>query len=213
MTVDTATNAMWEQLAPHTAPSTYPWDNGALIVGGLTDNPEWWKVAGNRHDICSRYSWTITAPATVDFVTHHSRGAILDPMAGSGWWAHLLTAAGVNVAAYDAHPPGSPDNHWHKQAHTWHPITVMDGAEAAARHSADRTLLLSWPPYDEPAGADILRATTADRVIYIGEGPGGCCGDDDMFDLLSSGWADVGCHRPVQWYGIHDFITVYQRRH
>lgn len=47
---------------------------------------------------------------------------------------------------------------------------------------------------------------------YIGEGPGGCCGDDRLFELLDQQWAKVAEHRPVQWFGIHDYVTVYDRR-
>lgn len=207
----TTTNAYWEAVAAHATPSTYTWDHGALHIGAPTNDPEWWRTIADRTDLCSRYSWTITDPDTVAFVVQHSRGAVIDPMAGSGWWAHLLTQAGVDVVASDLHPPGSAGNHWHKHD-THHPIQQANAAGAVAGRCSARTLLLSWPPYDDTTGADILAATTTDRVIYIGENAGGCCGNDDMFDLLDQQWAEVACHRPVQWYGIHDFVTVYDRK-
>lgn len=207
MTDTLTSNAYWDAVRDH----TYTWDGGAPQVGAPTDDPDWWKAAGSRRDLASRYAWTITAPATVAFVAHHAGPALVDPMAGTGWWAHLLTQAGVDVAASDLNPAGHPDNIWHRHGSLWHPVAATDGADAVRENGAGRTLLLSWPPYDTPDGANILTAYTGDRVIYIGE-PAGCCGDD-LHHMLGRDWTVVAEHRPVQWYGIHDHITVYDRKH
>lgn len=212
VTIAIATNDYWDAVKDHATPSGYSWDNGALMVGAPSNDPNWWRHVGDRNDLASRYSWTITDPTTVAFVAQHAGPKAVDPMAGSGWWALLLGEAGVDTLASDLHPAGSEGNHWHKRADCWVPIGVSDGATTAAEHGANRTLLLSWPPYDDSAGADILAAYPGERVIYIGEGPGGCCGTDSMFDLFETGWVEVASHRPVQWYGIHDYVTVYDRR-
>ena len=75
----------------------------------------------------------------------------------------------------------------------------------------DRTLLLAWPPYDDPIGEKALTAYAGTRVIYIGEMDGGCCGDDAMFQRLATEWREVAEIRPVQWAGLHDWVTVYDR--
>jgi hypothetical protein len=33
-----------------------------------------------------------------------------------------------------------------------------------------------------------------------------------MFDALERDWAETVDHRPVQWFGMHDWVTVYDRR-
>lgn len=165
-----------------------------------------------RTELTSRYSWTVTDPATVDFVVEYAGGMVVDPMAGSGWWAHLLTEAGVTVLASDENPPdGTEANTWHRyDAHV--PVGRSDAADAVSLAPVGATLLLSWPPYDGDPGYRALKAYRGDRVIYIGEGEGGCCGDDNMFQFLRDEWDEVAEHRPVQFYGLHDFVTVYQRK-
>lgn len=202
----TATNAMWELVKDRVRPSEYPWESG-LQIGSIAD----WQLTRDRKDLASQYAWTVTAPGTVAFVVEHAGDRVIDPMAGSGWWAHLLGQAGVDVVAYDLHPPGTEENHWHSHG-THVRITVADGATAVAEHGRDRTLLLSWPPYDSPAGTDILSAYAGARVIFIGEGTGGCTGDDRLHELLDAEWTEVASHRPVQWPGLHDYVTVYDRR-
>jgi hypothetical protein len=134
----------------------------------------------------------------------------VDPLAGSGYWAYLMAQCGVDVIAADAAPPTFNQDHnrwhYHGQHITVHKANAFD---TVCEAHPQRSLLLSWPPYDAPIGVEVLRAFRGDRVVYIGEGEGGCCGDDVMFELLAAEWVEVTDHRPVQWYGIHDWITVY----
>lgn len=165
-----------------------------------------------RDEFVAQYAWTITTPRSVAFMAEHSRGRLIDPLAGTGYWAYLLDQAGVDVVAYDLHPPdGSQHNHYHKGQESHAPVMKGRAVETVTVH-ADRTLLLSWPPYDDSIGARTLRAYKGDRVIYIGEGSGGCCGTDALFDQLDDGWSEVASHAPVQWFGLHDYITVYDRK-
>lgn len=181
-------------------------------TGSLWGTPEVsYELAIRRTDLVRQYSWTITDPATVAFVASHSRGRVVDPMAGTGYWAWLLAQHGVHVAAYDLTPP-QPDseaNRYHRNATVHATVTQADALDAVARHS-DRSLLLSWPPYGFDA-SPILDAYAGDRVIYIGEGEGGCCGDDAMFETLAKRWTNVAEHVPVQWLGLHDLVMVFER--
>lgn len=199
----TGANPYWDEVAPGVMSGQYD----GRQVGDFNGNSNWLV---KRRDLVSRYAWTITAPDTVTFVAEHAGPRLLDPMAGTGYWAALLGQRGVDVAAYDANRPG-PDNGWHHGASTWIPVRSGQAIDVAATHT-DRTLLLAWPPYSTPDGAKTLAAYRGNRVIYIGENEGGCCGDDDMFDLFDRGWRPIAEHSPVQWVGIHDYITVYERK-
>ena len=170
------------------------------------------KLMLARHDLVDQYAWTITDPATVAFVAEHAGPRVLDPLAGTGYWAHLLGQHGVDVHASDLNPPGSDGNHWHRAGVTYAPIEADDAVDSTRAHGHNRTLLLSWPPYDNPLGWDIVHAYQGDRIVYIGEGWGGCCGDDGMFRLFECDWVEVARHAPVQYMGMHDFVTVYDRR-
>ncbi len=206
-TVDT--NAYWEAVKDHVH-DTGLW--GGREVGSPLARSgsieDWVAEVPQRHQYVKRYSWTITDPATVAFVARWSNGALVDPMAGTGWWAHVLQAHGVQVACFDADPGG---NHWHQGESLW---TTVDRCEAATavRDFPDRTLFLAWPPYDRPDGVETLRAYGGNRLILIHEGEGGCVGDDALFEELAANWSEVAEHVPVQWFGMHDRVTVYDRK-
>jgi hypothetical protein len=209
------TNAYWEAVRDHVDPTGSLWrtpEVGGLgkyrTPGGLADVERWHQESPSRHDLVERYSWTITDPATVAFVVEHAAPRVVDPMAGSGWWAMLLAEAGLDVVAYDLTPAG-PENKWHKVGVRHASVLRGDAVETVAVRS-HRTLLLSWPPYGFDA-CPILAAYSGDRIVYIGEDWGGCCADDGFFEDLGKAWTKVAEHVPVQWSGIHDIVHVYER--
>lgn len=155
--------------------------------------------------------------------------------AGGGYWSMLLQQHGVDVAAYDPEPPGATDDpHWHS-GRAW--TAVQQGDHAKSADHPTRTLLLCWPSYNEPWAAQAIEAYQGDTVIYVGEGPGGCTGDDRMHALLgdrSGCWhhdedyntvpcpEDCLANVPAlfgrvaevaipQWAGIHDTLSVFRR--
>lgn len=195
------------------------WDRNARIE----DQMEAWAI---RETAVKRWSWTVTDPASVAFVAEHVNGHVpaavgqfvgkrlLDPMAGTGYWAYLLGQLGVDCLAYDEYPPrdSAAQNLWHPHAEQF--VTVLPGDAVSVTQvygTKDRTLLLSWPPYETPHGYLALNAYRGDRLIYIGETEGGCCADDKFFAELNNNWTEVDWHRPVQYFGIHDVICVFDR--
>lgn len=87
--------------------------------------------------------------------------------------------------AYDASPPPpSSDSQWFARVTPWYPVARDDG-RVVTEH-ADRTLLLVWPTRDESwaARAAIDFHTAGGRsLVYVGEGPGGPTGDDELHAL------------------------------
>ena len=163
----------------------------------------------NRQLLVRKYCWTIPDPDTVAFVAKHARGSLVDPIAGTGYWAYLLTQLEVDVACYDLNPGAALlTNGWHGDD-LYAQISAKDCAEAVALHP-DRTLFLSWPPYAQDVGARILKAYKGNRVIYIGEDEGHT-GDDEMHLIIERHWTGVDSRQPVQFWGVHDRVTVYER--
>lgn len=185
----------------------HSWEAESRQIGSIHK----WDDTVGRHELVKRYSWTVTAPDTVAFVAEHLGPRAIDPLAGSGYWAFLLVQHGVDVAASDIAPPDQAKNEWHNGVEPFVPIAQLDAADAVATCDRDRVLLLAWPPYDDPIGARVINAYKGDRIVFIGEGDGGCCGGDDMWTVLGTGWREVADHRPVQWFGLHDYVTVYER--
>src|SRR6201999_1923172 len=144
--------------------------------------------APNRQLLVRKYCWTIPDPDTVEFVAQHARGGLVDPIAGTGYWAYLLAQVGVDVVCYDLNPGAALHvNGWHSEdLHAG--VRALDCVEAVALHP-DRTLLLSWPPHGQAVGARTLTAYKGERVIYIGEGRGGATGDEEMHQILEKDWS------------------------
>jgi hypothetical protein len=92
---------------------------------------------------------------------------------------------------------------------------AMDGVTAVSEYHTDG-LLLSWPSYDSPIAANVLKAfmkTNGKFVIYIGEGHGGCTADDEFHDLLDEHWDLQSCLTDAPcWWGIHDAPHLYTQK-
>jgi hypothetical protein len=211
ITETTYANPYWDAVRDLVNVEKYhSWESPSRQIGGAAR----WREMLGRHDLVDRYAWTITAPDTVAFVAEHVGPAVIDPLAGSGYWGHLLSQLGADVLCSDLNPPtGRPDAEqvWHSRSHPFCPVLAADAVDAVTVNGEGRTLLLSWPPYSDPTGARILDAYRGERFVFIGEGDYGCCGDDAMWSAILGGWHSVAEHRPVQWYGLHDYVTVYER--
>lgn len=145
-----------------------------------------------RRHLAYRYSWSLPSNAVLDRIAGHARvSGIVDVGAGTGYWASLLAARGVDVVAYDNEPPGAVTDgekaRWHgNQRRAHHPIVRADIDEIPWGDVRDRVMLLSWAPMDD-MGARALRAFAeagGNDVIVIGEGPSGCVGNEAMWVLL-----------------------------
>lgn len=209
-------NPYWEEVKNHVV---YDEFRHAFVVQVRTADSPHVPLIGHdplassqlRLDLVARYAWTVTDPPTVDFVADHVGPVVIDPMAGTGYWARLLAERGVLVLAYDRHAQSPADNLWHRNMPHWTRILPGEAADTVAAAGPDVTLLLSWPPYGTPDGADALHAYTGNRIVYIGEDGDGCTGDDELAKILATEWVLVECHQPVQWWGIHDEVFLYHR--
>jgi hypothetical protein len=164
----------------------------------------------DRQSLCARYSWSIPSPGDIAWIAQLLDGrAVVEIGAGSGYWAWQLAQAGVPVAAYDPHPPG-PENKFVTHR-TYHP--VLAGDHTAAANHPDRALMLCWPAYGDPYAKQALHAYRGDLLIYIGEGPGGCCADDRFHSILERDFEEIGSSPfHVTYWGIHCGLTAYRRR-
>lgn len=204
-----------------------------LPLPGRPDQPRWLchgcliesrPGIAEADDIRRRYSFAVPSPAAVDAIAQHSPSGVVEIGAGGGYWAMLLQQRGVDVIAYDPQPPPG-ESRWHT-GRAW--TAVHKGDHTMAAEHPTRTLLLCWPSYDKPWPARALECYTGDTVVYIGEGYGGCTGDNRMHALLGSPdcwcWDEpCQCDNPdplyreitdvaiPQWSGIHDHLTVYRR--
>lgn len=160
--------------------------------------------------LATRYAWSIISPGDVAWLVEQLNGrAVVEVGAGTGYWAWQLEQAGVDVAAYDPHPPA--DDNPYCKAGTY--TTVLRDDASAVKHHQDRALLMVWPPYGGEHARHALSVYEGDLLIYAGEGWGGCTADDGFYELLDAEWDEVSvAPQHVTWWGIHCRLAAYRRK-
>ncbi|AGM11393.1 AdoMet-MTase [Halogranum tailed virus 1] len=157
---------------------------------------------GQRGDLVETYSWAIPNEEAISYIAELS--PIVEIGAGKGYWAWMLQDAGASVRPIDIDPPEE----------TW--TTVYEGTEEMLqRINGEPTLLLCWPPYGEPMAREALDTHAINGgtdVVYIGEGMGGCTGDDVFHETLDERYALMKTIDIPSYEGIHDAVFHYKRK-
>lgn len=187
----------------------YDYYDAVKRAGGFAAVPDW-RSRFDRHAFVSRFAWAIPGEGALAAIAEHA--PILEVGAGSGYWAHELTKRGVDIVATDPSPapcePGETQGYRFERA--WHAVVKMEGL-TALRKFPGRALLFVWPCYARPWSGKVLAKFRGSTVLYVGEGPSGCTGDDRFHKLLG---AQFQCVRDVpipQWSGMHDRLRIYRR--
>lgn len=161
-----------------------------------------------RDAFIENFSWAVPSVQAIEEICKFAAGElILEVGAGNCFWAFLIRKAGQRII-----PSDSFASHGTKRSKSFVPeMFELDAIQAIQVHQTN-VLLLSWPGYEDPMGVDALKAFTGNKLIYIGEGPGGCTGNDEFFDLLDLHWIRVNRVDIPCWYGIHDSLEFYVRK-
>lgn len=134
----------------------------------------------------------------------------LEVMAGSGALTYALRELGVKIIATD-------DFSWSKPFKPWIKVDNMDCIVAVERFGKEVDFVIcSWPYMDDTAYRLLLKMREVNpkcRMIYIGEGWGGCTANDDFFEIAIEdnvkGFYDAVSNFS-SWDGIHDRIKLYK---
>lgn len=178
----------------------------------LADDPyDRWRLYDEaaiyaRHKLVMHYAWAIPDERALEIVG--KKGSVVEIGAGGGYWAALLRARGVEVFAYDPRPGTG-----RQSSRVWTDVKI--GWTRPAGEHPDSTLFLCWPAYQsrfaELAVKHYFRAG-GKRIVYVGEDDGGCCAEERFFRLLRKHYRQVD-RRPIpQYSGIHDDLTIWNRR-
>ena len=163
-----------------------------------------------RNELCMRYAWAIPTPGDIAWITAKLAGEpVVEIGAGSGYWAWQLTQAGIEVIAYDPHPPGPGNQYAHGPLYH----RVRYGDHTAVLGHQDRALMLCWPSADETFAADTIAGYDGRTVIYIGEPDDGCCAEPGFFKLLHDQFEIDGGFAPehVAFLGTRCDLSVWRR--
>ena len=128
------------------------------------------KVFSFRKSYSQKYAHAIPTLSALNTIATFA--PTIEMASGTGYWASLLRARGVDVLCFDSNPPGQPgagDNHFHVGAICW--TEVLQGDDSAIDLHPHRTLLLCWPPPNSDMPITALTRYRGTHLIYIGEFP------------------------------------------
>lgn len=179
------------------------------------------KVRMKRDFLVQKYSWAVPTEEAIRRIAELS--PIVDWGAGNGYWAWLLREAGADVDAYSI-DPGNNDSCtaiFPNKVNDEPTVKRLDPSGAwtdvkkcksptKLRSLKAQTLLLVWPPYDDPMAADCLQQFKGEVVVHVGEHRA-CTADDTFFDMLEKDWEEVDCIEIPSWNGIHDDVWIWRR--
>jgi hypothetical protein len=180
---------------------------GREVTRWPLDDPATWRrnildSFVKRDDFVKRFAWAIPNAKALQTV------ALLSPIveigAGNGYWASLLEARGAVVHAYD-------DMSWTDQTGSFYTTVLKAGPAVLPYYSSSWSLFLCWPPYSTSMAFDALKRFRGTRFAYIGEGASGCNGTEAFHALLERDWTERQSVPLVQWEGLHDGLTIYER--
>lgn len=180
-------------------------DEWRALTAGTAD-ARLMTAATQRQRLIARYGYAVPDEWALDVIAAHA--PIVELGAGAGYWAALLRARSVDVVALDAAPPTATTG-VAELGPRW--TTVLSGDATALGEYPDRTLLLCWPPLDDPMAHRALACYPGNTIIYVGEGRGGCCADETFFAALESGWRLTDAHAIPTWPMISDRLEVWRR--
>lgn len=165
----------------------------------------------HRWRLINKYGFAVPNEAAIRECVN--RSPIIEIGAGLGYWAKLITEAGGDVVCFDDF-----SWEWRDGAAQW--FEVRAGGPEKVEEHPDRALFLCWPPlagsclYPEEKvydmAADALGRYRGRAVIVVGEGEGGCTAGAAFFALLE-GWREVAEVAIPRWFGINDWLRVYER--
>lgn len=166
-------------------------------------NDEWWTQREKfRHGI----SWHIPSQGLVDKLLEIT--PCLSVGAGLGYTEKLAADRGCDIIATDIEP--SQNNNWCKG--NLHCEVEKIGALEAVKKYSDRNVFMAWPPYDHPMAHQVVEAILPGKfLLYVGEGWGGCTGNDDFFSYLSENFTRIDDILIPRWSGIYDEAVLYRK--
>lgn len=163
-----------------------------------------------RDYFTKEYGWSVPSKEAIQKIKEFvGQDKVIEIGSGHGMWAKLMIDNGITVAATDSfsHRAGFVSQK--------KPFTEVEDLEAIAalkKYGAYNVLMLSWPPCGDKMASNSLKTFNGNKSIFIGEGKGGCTGDDEFFDILSDNWKQIELVAIPRWFAIHDYLSLFVRK-
>ena len=164
---------------------------------------EWDK----REKFRSGVSWHVPTQGVINLLLNH--GPIVSVGSGFAYTESIAITQGADIIATDIKPNGK--NGWCRGGKFYCNVEELSAIDAVKKYKG-RNVFMAWPPYNTPMAHDVVsNMEVGTYLIYIGEGHGGCTGDDNFFESLYSDFEEIDDIAIPQWSGLHDYCTVYKK--
>lgn len=177
-----------------------PYDSKQRMVNEATEFQR-------RQFFCKLYSWAIPSKTAINEIKKFvENDRILEIGSGKGLWAKLLRLNDVKIDPTD-------NNSWKKKEIGKRYLRVKNINHIdASKNTTNNCIMYCWPPYDSKMAFESIKTFNGKKVIYIGEGNGGCTGDSYFHDYLEDNFELVKCVKIKTWSHIHDRMYFYERK-
>ncbi len=160
----------------------------------------------NRREFTSNVSFAIPCREAINAIQKYSP-KLLELGAGTGYWSKLLCQYGTDIIATDNY-----SGKYNQNIGRYYPVRSIDSIEAT-RIYFDLDIFMSWPCLDKLWSANVLKQILPGKYVFlISEGKYGCVGHDKTFNLLDIAFSSVDRVSIPQWYGMHDYLSIWQRK-
>ena len=115
---------------------------------------------------------------------------------------------GADIIATDLEP--TEKNHWCSEGKFYMDVEKI-AADDAIKKYPGRNVFMAWPPYDNPMAYEVVKNMGVGRkLVFVGEGYGGCTGDDNFFQYLETNFEEIDIDFTIpRWSGIYDGVRHY----
>ena len=122
--------------------------------------------------------------------------------AGGGWITYWLRKYGIDIECIDNYKwKDIKYNDWVKKG---------DAVEYVKNNQDIELFILSWPWMDDMAANIFESMRSGQRILYVGEGYGGCTANDRFFKLVENKKEETNIEDNfISFWGIHDYPSVY----
>jgi hypothetical protein len=158
-------------------------------------------------DLKRKYAYAVPTKEALEIIADH--GPIIEMAAGNGYWAWLLRQTGVKVAAFDKSPAASGKDGYFANSHTW--TDVAKGSVEQIRKHPNHTLMLVWPPPNDPLALNALSQYKGNRLLYVGETGADYIGSLEFHDKLADRWTLSQYIELPTFPSYEDALHVYTR--
>lgn len=164
-----------------------------------------------RQYFTSKYGWSVPNEKAVEEIKDFVSGdSIIEIGSGYGMWAKIMQDAGISITPTDSF--GNRGNYVPHKDKDFTDIEDLEVTKALEKYGNYNVLMMSWPPCDDPLANNALKSFGGSKLIFIGEGDGGCTGDKNFFNELDANWNEVKYVQIPRWNGIYDALYLYNRK-